>query len=77
MFHYLQTQMESYLEMMTVEKRKIRIWSKRAHLALRAYQVLRGEGCGCCDGSGRGETPRIGELCEMKHTSNCYEFSSE
>ncbi|KAF0292415.1 Protein timeless [Amphibalanus amphitrite] len=40
MFHYLQTQMESYLEMMTVEKRKIRIWSKRAHLALRAYQEL-------------------------------------
>ena len=45
MFHYLQTQMESYLEMMTVEKRKIRIWSKRAHLALRAYQV-RGRGGG-------------------------------
>ncbi|XP_037090858.1 protein timeless homolog [Pollicipes pollicipes] len=40
MFHYIQTQLESHLEMMTAEKRKIKIWSKRAHLALRAYQEL-------------------------------------
>lgn len=39
-FHYLQTQMELYMESMTVEKNKIKVWSKRLYLALRAYQEL-------------------------------------
>lgn len=39
-FHYTQTQMETYYEMMIKDKRKIRIWAKRLHLALKAYREL-------------------------------------
>ncbi|XP_064471773.1 protein timeless homolog isoform X2 [Ornithodoros turicata] len=39
-FHYIQTQMEQYYEMMVTEKRKIRLWAKRLHVALKAYREL-------------------------------------
>ncbi|XP_075549205.1 circadian regulator timeout [Dermacentor variabilis] len=39
-FHYVQTQLEQYYEMMVTDKGKIRIWSKRLHVGLKAYQEL-------------------------------------
>ncbi|CAG0882336.1 unnamed protein product [Darwinula stevensoni] len=40
LFHWVQTQMEKYLEMMRADKKKLRLWSKRLHLGLKAYQAL-------------------------------------
>ncbi|CAG7818750.1 unnamed protein product [Allacma fusca] len=39
-FHYVQTLLDNYHEMMVTDKEKIPLWSKRAHSALRAYQEL-------------------------------------
>ncbi|KAK8773900.1 hypothetical protein V5799_011567 [Amblyomma americanum] len=39
-FHYVQTELEQYYEMMVTDKRKIQIWSKRLHVGLKAYQEL-------------------------------------
>ncbi|KAK7070397.1 hypothetical protein SK128_017324 [Halocaridina rubra] len=39
-FHYIQTHLEKYYEMMTTDKKKIPLWSRRMHKALRAYQEL-------------------------------------
>lgn len=39
-FHFIQTQIENYFERMTAEKKKIAVWSRRMHRALRAYQEL-------------------------------------
>ncbi|KAG8233129.1 hypothetical protein J437_LFUL010359 [Ladona fulva] len=39
-FHFVQTQIENSFEMMKVDKKKIPIWSRRLHIALRAYQEL-------------------------------------
>ncbi|XP_042877504.1 protein timeless homolog [Penaeus japonicus] len=39
-FHYIQTNLDSYYEMMTTDKKKIPLWSRRMHKALRAYQEL-------------------------------------
>ncbi|KAA0201056.1 hypothetical protein HAZT_HAZT005746 [Hyalella azteca] len=36
--HYIQTNIETYHEMMTTEKKKIPLWSRRMHNGLRAYQ---------------------------------------
>ena len=38
-FHFVQTQMEKCYEMMITDKKKIPLWSRRMHLALKAYQV--------------------------------------
>ncbi|THK33002.1 protein timeless homolog [Diachasma alloeum] len=40
MFYFVQRQMEEYYESMTMDKQKIPYWSKRLHLALKAYQEL-------------------------------------
>ncbi|XP_033326523.2 circadian regulator timeout [Megalopta genalis] len=39
-FHFVQRQMEQYYENMVVDKKKIRVWSRRLHLGLKAYQEL-------------------------------------
>ncbi|XP_076673029.1 circadian regulator timeout isoform X1 [Andrena cerasifolii] len=39
-FHLVQRQMELYYEMMVTDKKKIPVWSRRLHLALKAYQEL-------------------------------------
>ncbi|XP_063230357.1 protein timeless homolog isoform X2 [Bacillus rossius redtenbacheri] len=39
-FHFVQTQLENCYEMMVTDKKKLRLWSKRMHLALQAYQEL-------------------------------------
>ncbi|XP_033230286.1 protein timeless homolog [Belonocnema kinseyi] len=39
-FHVVQRQMEQYYEMLSVEKKKTHFWSRRLHLALKAYQEL-------------------------------------
>ncbi|XP_045618399.2 protein timeless homolog [Procambarus clarkii] len=39
-FHYIQTNLETYYEMMSTDKKKIPIWSRRMHKAVRAYQEL-------------------------------------
>ncbi|XP_076324577.1 protein timeless homolog isoform X2 [Tachypleus tridentatus] len=39
-FHYIHTQLEKYYEMMMTDKRKMALWSRRIHLALKAYQEL-------------------------------------
>ncbi|KAK3876876.1 hypothetical protein Pcinc_018372 [Petrolisthes cinctipes] len=39
-FHYIQTQLENYFETMATDKKKIPLWSRRMHKALRAYQEL-------------------------------------
>ncbi|CAN7984470.1 unnamed protein product [Ixodes hexagonus] len=39
-FHYVQTQLEQYYEMMVTDKRLIHVWAKRLHLALKAYHEL-------------------------------------
>ena len=38
--HYVQTNIENYYEMMTTEKKKIPLWSRRMHNGLRAYQEI-------------------------------------
>ena len=38
--HYIQTNVENYFEMMTTEKKKIPLWSKRMHNGLRAYAEI-------------------------------------
>lgn len=38
-FYLVQRQMERYYEMMITDKKKIPLWSRRLHLALKAYQV--------------------------------------
>ena len=38
-FHLVQRQMEQYYEMLCAEKKKTHFWSRRLHLALKAYQV--------------------------------------
>ncbi|XP_011305481.1 protein timeless homolog [Fopius arisanus] len=40
MFYFVQRQMEEYYESMTMDKQKIPHWSRRLHLALKAYQEL-------------------------------------
>ncbi|CAL7943920.1 unnamed protein product [Xylocopa violacea] len=39
-FHLVQRQMEYYYEMIITDKKKIPIWSRRLHVALKAYQEL-------------------------------------
>ncbi|XP_070151223.1 protein timeless homolog [Polyergus mexicanus] len=39
-FYLAQRQMEQYYEMMITDKKKIPLWSRRLHLALKAYQEL-------------------------------------
>jgi hypothetical protein len=38
-FHYVQTQLENCYDMLTSDKKKMLLWSRRMHLALKAYQV--------------------------------------
>lgn len=40
LFHYIQTLVDTYSEMLVVDKKKVPIWSRRLHVALRAYQEL-------------------------------------
>ncbi|CAL4069323.1 unnamed protein product, partial [Meganyctiphanes norvegica] len=39
-FHYIQTNLETYFEMMTTDKKKIPLWSRRMHKGLGAYREL-------------------------------------
>ncbi|KAJ9574818.1 hypothetical protein L9F63_008017, partial [Diploptera punctata] len=39
-FHFIQTQLEKCYDMLTTDKKKLLLWSRRLHLALRAYQEL-------------------------------------
>ncbi|KDR17447.1 Timeless-like protein, partial [Zootermopsis nevadensis] len=39
-FHFVQTQLENCYDMLTSDKKKTLLWSRRMHLALRAYQEL-------------------------------------
>nr|XP_054752328.1 protein timeless homolog [Lytechinus pictus] len=39
-FHYVNTQLIKYLDMMTTDKKEATAWSKRLHLALKAYREL-------------------------------------
>ncbi|PSN55766.1 Protein timeless [Blattella germanica] len=39
-FHFIQTQLENCYDMLTSDKKKLLLWSRRMHLALRAYQEL-------------------------------------
>ncbi|KAL1505671.1 hypothetical protein ABEB36_005177 [Hypothenemus hampei] len=39
-FHYLQQQSEKAYDMMTSDKKKLKIWSRRLHIALLAYREL-------------------------------------
>lgn len=39
-FHYVQTNLMNYSEMMQTEKKEALVWSRRMHLALRAYYEL-------------------------------------
>jgi timeless len=46
-FHYVQTQLENCYDMLSSDKKKILLWSRRMHLALKAYKVkifITGEG---------------------------------
>lgn len=38
-FHYVQGLISNYHELMVTDKDNLQLWSKRAHAALRAYQV--------------------------------------
>jgi hypothetical protein len=38
-FHFVQTQLENCYDMLTSDKKKMLLWSRRMHLALKAYQV--------------------------------------
>ena len=39
-FHYIQTLVDNYSELIRVDKTKFALWSRRLHVALRAYQEL-------------------------------------
>lgn len=39
-FHYIQVQLFQYYEMIMMEKKEAKVWAKRVHLALKAYQEL-------------------------------------
>lgn len=39
-FHFVQQQMERYFDMLSSDKKKVLLWSKRLHLALLAYKEL-------------------------------------
>ncbi|XP_017771147.1 PREDICTED: protein timeless homolog [Nicrophorus vespilloides] len=39
-FHFVQKQMETYYDMLAMDKKKIRQWSRRLHLSLLAYREL-------------------------------------
>ncbi|XP_071489964.1 protein timeless homolog [Diadema antillarum] len=39
-FHYVDTQITKYLDMMTTDKKETTAWSKRMHLGLKAYREL-------------------------------------
>ncbi|XP_048512372.1 protein timeless homolog isoform X2 [Athalia rosae] len=39
-FYFVQKQLEHYYEMMITDKKNVPLWSKRLHLALKAYQEL-------------------------------------
>lgn len=39
-FHYVQQLSENYFDLMQTDKKKLRLWSKRLHLALLAYREL-------------------------------------
>ncbi|KAK9879047.1 hypothetical protein WA026_003863 [Henosepilachna vigintioctopunctata] len=39
-FHYVQQQMEKYFDMIQTDKKKLREWSRRLHIALLAYREL-------------------------------------
>lgn len=39
-FHFVQQQMENYFDMINTDKKKLRLWSRRLHLALLAYKEL-------------------------------------
>ncbi|CAH0553862.1 unnamed protein product [Brassicogethes aeneus] len=39
-FHYVQQQSENYFDLITTDKKKFRLWSRRLHLALLAYREL-------------------------------------
>jgi hypothetical protein len=46
-FHYVQTQLENCYDMLSSDKKKMLLWSRRMHLALKAYKVkifVSGEG---------------------------------
>ncbi|RZF49039.1 hypothetical protein LSTR_LSTR011401 [Laodelphax striatellus] len=39
-FHFIQTQLENWNDLMMTDQKKIALWSRRMHLALKAYQEL-------------------------------------
>ncbi|XP_050412859.1 protein timeless homolog [Patella vulgata] len=39
-YHYIYTNLINYYEMMLTEKKEAKVWGRRAHLALKAYQEL-------------------------------------
>lgn len=39
-FHFIQTQLENCYSNILCDKKKIVLWSRRMHLALKAYQVI-------------------------------------
>ncbi|KAI5699073.1 hypothetical protein M8J75_015950 [Diaphorina citri] len=39
-FHFLQTQIDTWLSNMAIEKKKITLWSRRVHIALKAYKEM-------------------------------------
>ncbi|CAH1773613.1 unnamed protein product [Owenia fusiformis] len=39
-FHFVQTNLTTYFEMISMEKKDAKIWSRRVHIALRAYYEL-------------------------------------
>uniref|UniRef100_A0A0L8FYM3 Timeless N-terminal domain-containing protein n=1 Tax=Octopus bimaculoides TaxID=37653 RepID=A0A0L8FYM3_OCTBM len=39
-FHYIQVNLFNYYEMITTDKKEAKVWAKRVHLALKAYQEL-------------------------------------
>jgi timeless len=39
-FHYVVKQIDHYSDMMVTDKRKVPLWGKRLHLAVRAYHEL-------------------------------------
>nr|XP_006822584.1 PREDICTED: protein timeless homolog [Saccoglossus kowalevskii] len=39
-FHYIQTNLQNYYEMMLADKKEVTQWSRRMHLALKAYSEL-------------------------------------
>lgn len=39
-FHYIQVNLFNYYEMITTDKKEAKVWARRVHLALKAYQEL-------------------------------------